>query len=500
MSLAAACGWSLARSLMIAIVALPLCRQLQAMVAPSQGWPSKWTWAILLLPFITPDLLVGYAYALAPLDWRIRYPVANELLFSVLLFMKCVPVGTVVLRFAPPPAMSPEAMHCLGLSFRRSTSTARRFVLRLGCWLRGPGKAALPATGVMFLIAFQEFELASRLQYIVGDAAVPAVWTVNLYDAQVRGLPAWDALKQGLIPLLIEVCVLGLLLGPAFFRRRLPAGERSDAQSPSVPRSIWLWGYLLVSAVLVVVIPAALVLSDAGGGFRLLLDDFKLTREILTSTVFCILGGIGASVAAAHLLKRCVRGRFRGAAKLATVLLVLPGLCGSLILSLMILSLIQLPVLSVLRDNRLPVALSKISESLPLIGALILWLLPRAMLLQLLLQTVEHSAAVYAADLLLDSGDQLQRARGLRLSWRLKLAGHLWAAAFVCYWGYWELTATSILMPVGMVSAPVLLYNLMHYSHPAVLSAMLCVTIAFPLCLILLAMLGRGALFRWLVR
>jgi hypothetical protein len=55
-------------------------------------------------------------------------------------------------------------------------------------------------------------------------------------------------------------------------------------------------------------------------------------------------------------------------------------------------------------------------------------------------------------------------------------------------------------MPVGMVAAPVRLYNFMHYSQTAMLSAMLCVTMVFPLVVLaVFALLHRPAL-RWLSR
>ena len=41
----------------------------------------------------------------------------------------------------------------------------------------------------------------------------------------------------------------------------------------------------------------------------------------------------------------------------------------------------------------------------------------------------------------------------------------IWAAVFVGYWAYWELTLASLLLPPGMVAAPVRLYNLMHYGQ-----------------------------------
>ena len=50
-----------------------------------------------------------------------------------------------------------------------------------------------------------------------------------------------------------------------------------------------------------------------------------------------------------------------------------------------------------------------------------------------------------------------------------------------------------------MVSAPVRLYNLMHYGQNAVLSAMLCVAFAVPAALLFLLIIIRRPVFRLFV-
>jgi ABC-type Fe3+ transport system permease subunit len=58
----------------------------------------------------------------------------------------------------------------------------------------------------------------------------------------------------------------------------------------------------------------------------------------------------------------------------------------------------------------------------------------------------------------------------------------------VCYWGYLELTPVAILAPPGMASAPMRLYNMMHYGHNYILSAMTLLAMAAPVVLLAIAL------------
>ena len=80
------------------------------------------------------------------------------------------------------------------------------------------------------------------------------------------------------------------------------------------------------------------------------------------------------------------------------------------------------------------------------------------------------------------------------MGWRLTLRGQLLAACAVCLWGYLELTPVSILAPPGLTSAPVRLYNLMHYGRSHVLSALTLVSMIAP---VILA--GMALALAWLV-
>ncbi|MGE5194270.1 MAG: hypothetical protein ACM3U2_17400, partial [Deltaproteobacteria bacterium] len=126
MTLAAACGWSLARSLAVALVAWPICRRQSAWL---KGMDRRWrrpAWFVLAVPFLCPEMWTGYAWSgfalrLAGTEFWGLFPAGlfpspqailardaavDELLLDLLLFFRAVPVGTLAVYFAPPPPLS----------------------------------------------------------------------------------------------------------------------------------------------------------------------------------------------------------------------------------------------------------------------------------------------------------------------------------------------------------------------------------------------------------
>jgi iron(III) transport system permease protein len=152
------------------------------------------------------------------------------------------------------------------------------------------------------------------------------------------------------------------------------------------------------------------------------------------------------------------------------LLLFVPGLAGSLIVGLSLLYLFQTDWLHRAYDTPLPLTM-----------ALVLFLAPRALLVQLLLRAAQPREPAALARLLAGSGNGRQRRRAGALLWRLRRQRHFWAGALLAFWAYWDLTSASMLHPSSMVPAPVRLYNLMHYGHNAVLSTMTFVAVAVPL-------------------
>jgi ABC-type Fe3+ transport system permease subunit len=155
---------------------------------------------------------------------------------------------------------------------------------------------------------------------------------------------------------------------------------------------------------------------------------------------------------------------------------VFAGLLGPLVLSLAVLSAVQLPGLISLRDT-----------PAPLVFTLGLLLLPMALVLKRVLELTGRQSALHLTML-------MQKSRAVReLIWRLNTSGKFWAMVLLFTWAYWDVTASSILAPIGMTPVTVRLYNLMHYGQIAALSAMMCSAFAAPILIFLLALGTR----RW---
>jgi ABC-type Fe3+ transport system permease subunit len=146
------------------------------------------------------------------------------------------------------------------------------------------------------------------------------------------------------------------------------------------------------------------------------------------------------------------------------------------VLSLTVLAAVQLPGLIALRDT--PV---------PLVFTLGLVVFPMALVLKRVLELTGRRSAWHLTTL-------LPKSPAVReLAWRLNTSGKFWTLALLFIWAYWDLTASSILAPIGMPPVTVRLYNLMHYGQIAALSAMTCAAFAAPIFVFLLALGTR----RW---
>jgi len=491
MSLAAVCGWSVLRSLTISLVALPVCRLLSRHLAGTRGFCRFLIGTLLLVTFFTPELIVGYAYVSffpsLPLS-----PVCKELFYTVLVTLKLMTVGVMMLYFAPPAPVSAEAIHCRRLAFRRKPtaelpwgSAGCRWLETAGFLIRGPVRSTLPAFAALFLLSFQEFEMASRLE--------ATSWTVWLFDAQAGGLFLGESLRFAAVPLGCEIAVILPVLMLVLKSRRLPVVPDRFHKRMSLRVKSLLWVYLFIAVVIVFAVPLLLTGREAFSGFARLLENRRqahgLAKEILTGITLAAVSGILTCVVSACFFSPHVKGRSGRSQMMFAAVLSLPGLLGSLVLSLFVLFVFQTPWFAVLYNTPVPMILSSI-----------LFLLPRAMLIHLLLLAVYPGEPQHLAVLLARSPLVRQRDRGRELLWQMRGRGRFWGAMLLCYWVYWDLTTTSILAPVGVTLAPVRLYNQMHFGHNAVLSAMTCLTVAVPLMLLVLAAMGRRRFLRWMLR
>ena len=291
-------------------------------------------------------------------------------------------------------------------------------------------------------------------------------WTVALFDAHAGGLALSESLRRMPGPLLWKLRQSRRLL---LCGRRQVIPARRVAGSRTSRR--FAWSYLVIAFVFVLAIPAVTVLWGRFCGFGLLLENFVCSREILASLLFAAGASTFAGLAA-FWLGAAARGRGRLAIvfKVILVAAVFAGLLGPLVLSLTVLAAVQLPGLFLLRDT-----------PAPLVFTLGLVLLPMALVLKRVLELTRHHSALHLVTL-------MDKSRAVReLNWKLGTSGKFWAMALLFVWAYWDLTASSILAPIGMTPVTVRLYNLMHYGQIAALSAMTCAACAAPIFVFLLA-------------
>ena len=529
MTLAVICGWTLARAGLLCLLAWPVCRWIERAYAMlSVSW-RPWLLAGLIAPACFPELLVGYAFR----DLAVARPDLAEGLCSLLLLVRIIPVGTIALLATPRSGPDASAVYCRLLLVRSAVRTRNDWYQLLRCYWHRDLLRALPALGLMGIVAFQEFELAALLQTIS--------WTDWFIAARWQGLERQEMLKQSFLPLLWQ---LPIVIGAMVWVRRasihLAEGPGIDdgTERPEVSRVVW--GGVVVVAVTIVVgclIPLGLMGWRTIDGFALLArqrtQQFGLAREILISS---------AVATCAAGLAWGISGRLRG----ICLNLLFAGLFGSLLLSLGAVAIFQWPWLRPIYDT-----------PIPWVVVLTVWLLPRAALLRAWLHACRNDAGIHVAEMICASNQgrsdvvyasqprepqedtasprtpkqwhrwgntirtlllrssrrgrqwsrqedtasprtpkqwhlgRRDRKRSLLL-WHLRDQPQFLAASLLCYWAYCDLPSACMLAPSGMASGLVRLYNFMHFGRSAALSAESLVFFSFPvICWFVLVRVGR---------
>ncbi len=477
MSLAATCWWTLARAVVLCLLAWPVCSLVERTFKQQSLRWRPWLLAGLLAPFCLPELMVGYAFR----DIAMAYPALAEALCCGLLFIRLVPVGAIALLVAPPSAVDAGGLYCRRLLCQSQPGFGHQAFELARCYWHGPILRALPALAIMSIVAFQEFELAALLQTLS--------WTDWFVTAQRLGLERSEMLRQSLWPLLMQAPVLfGVLI---WLRTQLAEsrylGSIEHPDAPAVHRVLSV-GMICIGLAVIVgcLIPLGLIGWRTIEGLAMLLRQRSqlagLGREMVISSSIALCAGILSWVISGWMIGFAFNG------------LVL-GLVGSLLLSLGSVALFQLPLLRAVYDTPLPWVL-----------ALIVWLLPRAALLRFWLQAWRNNEAIHLANLLancdrnstLKTGGQTRadsvfhRFRPSSLLWHLRDQAQFLAIGLLCYWAYCDLPTAYMLAPTGMASGIVRLYNFMHFGRSAAVSAESLIFFGVPvICFALILVVNR---------
>lgn len=478
MTIWVATGSAAGRAIVVAIVATLFGWLLYKSIRSIASRPGRLVaWGMMIAVLLTPAIVVGYAYAQSTLA-LVGNPALIEIRYTLLLILRYSPVAALTMLLAPPPLVSDAGRHCFKLLNPAKQSLRDRLTVLVSSRARN----LLIATGIIFLLVMQEFEIASLM--------VRPTWTVWLYDAQAGGQQISTTLMQVALPMLIELAVLSLLLAALTKQntlRRMTEGDQAPITPthPAVRIAGWL---VLVAAVgLIMLLPAGIIVRQSIRGAGAFTSQNLLLSEIGSSIFFAFCGAWLAAWASKHIVDRLLSPKQTKALRAATLVSIMPGLLGSLVVGLLMLRIVTL------------IRIDVISQSvLPLIFAIMLLLMPMAVLLYLLVSVREPASAIHQATLLGRSTSKPLRMQSREIWWQLQGQPRFAVMLLLVFLGFFDLAASALLYPPSMMPVSLMLYNQMHYGHIPVLFAMLGFAVIAPIALLAATAALRKLAFRYL--
>ena len=422
MSLATPTALAATRAIVIALLSVSAALWALRWLRQLSPLATRRAFAATAIVFFTPAMLAGYGWLPTVARWPAG-SAAREMFYAAMLCVRFTPVAALAL-WAANPGPGATAAHCAGLA---GCGTGR--------WrMRELGTAPWLAAGVVFLFAFQEFDLATSWGI--------RSWTVALFDAQTGGLALRESLRLALPALCVELAVIVPLL-IIVGTLRAPKPERERLIPPGCLPSLL---QCTAAPTLFIVLPAWFLLGLGLDGFAPWVRDLTLAREMANSLVLALVCALLAWLLSAFAEKR------------AALVFAVPGLLGPLLLSLLVLAAVQ-PFDTIART------------ALPLMIALVLLLLPLALLLRALLRLGTDARAL-----------QIARDSGARAAeWTLSHGPAAGAVLLLFGVAYSDFTAGTLLAPPQFTTVFARIFNLMHYGQGSVLSASLFIAVASPL-------------------
>ncbi len=457
---------SCVRSLAVMLVGVVMARWL---VEWHRSTTSVWLRRVQLIGlsavFLTPNLIVGFGYRAISIN-LLNQRWLNELLYFALILFETVPAAFWLMLVSPPPSLSAEAWHASRLlrGHRRAVSTWRQ---RAAFWWRGAGETLIGPAALLFVLSFQESELAALMQV--------AGWPERLFTDHVKGVPPARTLGLVAWPMLIQVPFMIPLLArlrTALLQTSLSVlAEKRPRSTPTWIRSLVGAVWIAASLGFVIGEPAWHLIDGvlrAGGTVSLQ----PRWRQELWDAVLLAATAVGLTWTAVEICAAiCGRSRFAGASFRSSSWLLaislLPGLTGTLALGLLTAGFFQ------------RFAPRWAYTPLPLILAEFLWLWPRVILVQQSIAARTRVAAMQLT-LLARSPDPAQRARASVLWWQVTgrpMAGGL---LLIGWWAYLEVMLPTILAMPGFMPAPMVMYNHLHYGQLEALGVKLAMILVVP--------------------
>ncbi len=454
--------WSAIRSSVVCLTSLLPAMQLYGRIQQSRSeWHRRLWITAAVLPFFVPELLVGFTYRVVAAR-LIHSATATELLYGSILMCRAISVAVMALLIMPRSAIQRESIYSWTLLRPACDQSlllrAQWFLTLMRLKISGPWRPLVIAGCISCLVSFQEFETAALMQV----DRHPVAWTVWLFDAHAAHQPLRRSLMLTFAPLLLQLTVLipiitlwsprGLTTNDTGHCTPRSADTNTAKAAISGPLQKALpIGWLLLSLPLFVVWPIVSNARPFLAGLSLLTKPSALLMQSLQQiTISLAFAGSAAFVSLrigaalqTHLFSRP-----------ALLLLLMPGLMGSLVTALVLLAVFQWPVFRLAYDTWLPLLLGSALAALP-----------RAFLLSSLLHEAFDPAAWHSTSMLLQTSTVNVRESAGRIRWRMRYFA--WTSAFtvLCHWCFWDVTTTSILHPVQLDPVVTRLYNEMHYGR-----------------------------------
>ena len=463
MTLQTVLAWSICRSVGASSVAIPLAVIIWKAIRLRRHSDNRRMMlaAAALLPLFVPDLLTGFAYRLT--SARLLHSVAaTEGLYALILLFRVTALQVAVLLLLPNSTISAASLHSWQLLKTNSKSW-------WWTWMRmqiaGPYRTLIIAWMTGVLIGFQDFETAALLQI----DQHPIAWTVWLFDAHVANESLSILLKHITVAMACQIC---FLLPLFFLVSNVSVAQATneairgtaDSQPNSTGRKKFATCFLLVSVFVLVAWPVMSHVMPIFTGLRTMVEQGSALAK-LRQIFLSFLPAFTAAVVSLLVIVT-LRG-FRSRALQALV--IAPGLCGSLFLSLTLLRLFQYPALNAIYDTWLPMIFGQI-----------LFALPRALLLVVILEVVLPVSSVHLASMMLSAQHRIVVSHGRHLIWRLGSLRWIVAIAILAHWCFWDVSIITTLRPVTFEPIVTRLYNEMHYGRTESLVAITLLTLLMP--------------------
>ena len=419
---------TLLRALIIALAVTCFSKILSSGISYLKGRSKLLALALLMIPLIIPPLIPAYAYSAFSFNFQTK-PVPNEILYFLIMTSRLIPIAVLILLIIPP-AVSKSAVHCAHLLKTQEFSHHQIHQHLIIAFLS------------VFLFAFNEYEIASLMR--------TKHWTVTLFNAHAGGLVMnlSGSFQMALFPALTSVGAIALIT--TSFKRDHFSGS-VESQKPGK----LFFTSITASSFIGWLIPITIILLNSFDGFADALKGKWMKNEFFNSMLISIIS-TGCCLA-------IITGLLRLSKKL-TMIFLIPGFFGALILGLLFIYIFNIPFLSPLKQTVLPLSLALILYSAPMAVLMILYFKK---------SQIENEQQV----LLLPPGSQKE------IKWLKTYVPWIMLSIPVFSFVWFDLTLSSMLAPASFTSVFPRIYNLMHYSENEKLSATVLITALLPLIL-----------------